>query len=119
MKKQFTALDTIVFRNTAQYEPDNLGLGRIGFALQALPNVRRVVFESLGGYRPNDPLHSDPAPFLPRPELKWPALPRIQEIFIPPYTRNSPVPSEGIRNMVQLCKNLHKFVFQLTMPDED
>lgn len=110
-------LDTIVFRNTFHYSPDNLGLERLSFLFAAIPNVRRVFFHSLDGEKPDG--YHDPHPDRRCAELEWAALPHIQELYFDPCVRpNDPAPLDGIRNMLQLCTSLKKFTFRLKYPDQ-
>lgn len=113
--QHFRHLDTIVLRNTFHYSPDNLGLDRLYFLFEAIPNIRRVFFEFLIGEKPEGYIdrRSNHA------ELEWRALPHIQEVYFDPCLRpNDAAPLEGIASMLRLCTSLKKFTFRLKYPDE-
>lgn len=114
----FLHLDTIVFRRTYHYRGNSLGLERIAFLLPAIPNVRVVFFDRLHGEKPGRYQElSQPPP--PGPELTWPALTRLEEIYFDPCARpKNSIPLEAFSNMLQRCPKLTKLVYRHKYPDQ-
>lgn len=119
--RTFSSLRTIVFQNAFHHRPDNLGIEAASFLFDATPNVRSVVFQFMGGFEPRyyDSDETKIDLYKRNSLLKWPALGNVRQVCFDPCVRHDDaVPCLGIRNMVQECSRLQRFMFRLRYPAE-
>lgn len=117
--RTFSSLRTIVVRNAFHHRPDNLGIEAASFLFDVTPNVRSVVFQFMGGFEPRyyDGDETKIQLYESNTLLKWPALGNVQQLCFDPCVRHDDaVPCMGIRNMVQKCSRLQRFMFRLRYP---
>ncbi|CEJ94981.1 hypothetical protein VHEMI10485 [[Torrubiella] hemipterigena] len=106
----FARLSTIVFLSPYHYRQDSLGLEQVSFLFPVLTNNRVAFFDRLLGEKDNR--YQEPHPPAPSPELGWPALPSLEEIYFSPCARPSdPAPLVAISKLMQRCSQLKKLVY--------
>lgn len=100
---------TLIVRNTEHHSPYSLGLDRIAFLWQALPNVRRLVFDRSSWDGLSVQLSDS---FEKHVEYDWSALAKLKEIRFLKFSRQSlPLPLRGMKRLIKGCNRLEKFVF--------
>lgn len=111
----FARISTIIFQSPYHYRQDSLGLERVAFLFPVLTNIRVAFFDRLLGQKNNH--YQEPHPPPPSPELSWPALSRLEEIYFSPCARpRAPAPLVAISKLLQRCSQLKKLVYRHKYP---
>lgn len=112
---------TLVLRNIWHQDPNTLGIDRMSFLWNLLPNVKRLIlFKATVDIETFGYLNIDPSEYDLLSEYSWKVLPHLKELRFLRFGRGDlEIPFPAIKRLVAKCSELEKFVFSPVLLDDN